>query len=237
MSGGRNHGFARGVKRAGGAGALIAALVVSARLTSSSGLPDTPVWLGWFSLLPLFLALRLGSPVTAFWAGVLWGISLHLFSCAEPLVLSCSGLGALLLRALVPAGYAYLGCRLARALGFNPLVLGVGWMGGGAGAGALGGAERSAGRDHGARHGVALGCGRPRLRAGGVCGRAGHGLVRFVAGRAALVFSGCPDAPSFDPMRVAACAADLLLCSVLCTATVAASGSAAHELIRERKEE
>ena len=48
---------------------------------------------------------------------------------AEPDAAVFSSLGSLLLLSVVPAAYACLGAWLTRRIGFNPFVLGFGWMG------------------------------------------------------------------------------------------------------------
>ncbi|UCC29273.1 MAG: hypothetical protein JSU86_13850 [Phycisphaerales bacterium] len=86
-------------------------------------------WLGLFTLLPLFLAIRVCRPPGAALGGALWGVSLYAFSVTgtghsiDPSVSSVALLTAL------PALYAYLSAWLTRWIGFNPFVLGVTWMG------------------------------------------------------------------------------------------------------------
>lgn len=117
--------------------ALIIALVISACLAVASVSDRCPTaggstghaWLGWFSLIPLFLVIRLWRPTGAMLAGGLWGICLYVFSVGQPDAPVASTVQSLLLLAGPPAIYAYLGARLTRWIGFNPFVLGVAWMG------------------------------------------------------------------------------------------------------------
>jgi apolipoprotein N-acyltransferase len=90
--------------------------------------PAGAAWLGWFSLVPLFLIIRLWHPVRAMLAGALWGLSLYLSLGLTEASASDRLLGFLLLAA-VPSLYACLGAWLTRWIGFNPFVLGVAWMG------------------------------------------------------------------------------------------------------------
>ena len=86
-------------------------------------------WLGWVTLVPLFLAIRTFRPGPALAAGAFWGVSLY----------SVSGLlgggsipqttAALLLLAIIPAAYTCLGSIVTRRKGFHPFLLGLGWAG------------------------------------------------------------------------------------------------------------
>ena len=86
-------------------------------------------WLGWFSLVPLFLVIRAWRPGAAMLAGALWGICLYVFLVAQPSAAISPGLGHLLLLPVILAIYTYAGAWLTRRIGFNPFVLGVAWMG------------------------------------------------------------------------------------------------------------
>lgn len=86
-------------------------------------------WLGWFSLVPLFMVIRLRRPGGALLAGGLWGVCLYLFSVGRPDAAITPGLLSFVLLLSVPSAYAYLSARLTRRIGFNPFVLGVAWMG------------------------------------------------------------------------------------------------------------
>ncbi len=81
---------------------------------------------GWCSLLPLFLAIRMLRPAPASASAAVWGISVALFSPAAPEMGWAAGA---VVFAAVPALYALLGGLLTRRLGFHPLLLGLGWVG------------------------------------------------------------------------------------------------------------
>ncbi len=83
--------------------------------------------LAWISLLPLFWAIRHCRPIVAASCGAIWGLSFYLLSAgAAPAGLSTSL--SLLLLCAVPATYAGLASLMTRAIGFNPLMLGCGWI-------------------------------------------------------------------------------------------------------------
>jgi len=110
------------------AAALIAALVVSARLTVAAAVSHEHAWVGFVSLLPLFVAIRVCRPIVALAFGALWGLSVFGFGVVTPgsgvagSILVCSLLTA------TPGLYAFGGAWLTRRIGFSPFVLGVGWM-------------------------------------------------------------------------------------------------------------
>ena len=86
-------------------------------------------WLGWVSLLPLFMTIRWLSPWRAMLCGALWGVSLYGFSAyAVTAGIQPSALSVLLV-VLVPGLYVCLGSWFTRWYRFDPLVLGVGWIG------------------------------------------------------------------------------------------------------------
>ncbi len=109
--------------------ALIVSLIGAAYLMALAiGSPERP-WLGWLTLLPLFVAIRACRPLNALLSGGLWGLSLYLFSVTTVDSGVSPGVFSLALFTAIPAIYAYLGSRLTRWVGFNPFVLGVAWMG------------------------------------------------------------------------------------------------------------
>ncbi|UCC32058.1 MAG: hypothetical protein JSU86_07210, partial [Phycisphaerales bacterium] len=81
------------------------------------------------TLLPLFLAIRVCRPTGAGLGGALWGFSLYAFSVTGSGHSIDASLSALAVLTGIPALYAYFSARLVRWIGFNPLVLGVSWMG------------------------------------------------------------------------------------------------------------
>ena len=115
----------RAVKTAG----LIVSLVASAYLMALANRSTECAWLGWFSLVPLFLVIRSWRPGAAMFAGALWGVCLYVFSVAQPAAAVSPSVRLLLLLPAIPAIYAYAGAWLTRRIGFNPFVLGVAWMG------------------------------------------------------------------------------------------------------------
>ncbi len=85
-------------------------------------------WLGWITLFPLFVTIRVSTPFRAMACGAFWGMSLFVFLTipSEP-VITITPFSCILLT-LIPAIYAFLGSTLTRWLGFSPFILAVGWM-------------------------------------------------------------------------------------------------------------
>ena len=104
-------------------------LVASAYLMALSLRLHDARWLGWITLLPLFLSIRILRPLEALLAGGFWGLLLASFSSqgADPTLVP--GLKSFVLLTLVPAVYAAIGSRVTRRVGFHPLLLGLGWVG------------------------------------------------------------------------------------------------------------
>ncbi|UCE61324.1 MAG: hypothetical protein JSU63_06165 [Phycisphaerales bacterium] len=109
--------------------ALLISLVSSAFVMSVAIVSPGLAWLGWLSLLPLFVAIRVSLPRTAFLCGGLWGACLWAFSLADNSLASFATPASFALLTTVPAIYAYLGAWLTRWIGYSPFVLGFGWMG------------------------------------------------------------------------------------------------------------
>lgn len=105
------------------------ALVASAYLMTLATQSADVRWLGWVTLVPLFLAIRILKPARAFCAGVLWGLSYCFFSGLAQRSGAGVDFGTVALLALVPGLYAGLGASLTRQIGFSPLLLGLGWIG------------------------------------------------------------------------------------------------------------
>lgn len=99
-------------------GAMVAAL-------QSPGLG----WLGWLTLTPLLLSIRLLSPVRAALAGSFWGVCFFALVAWKGGALFDPSFSAFSLLALAPGLYAGLGSRITRRIGFSPLMLGLGWVG------------------------------------------------------------------------------------------------------------
>jgi apolipoprotein N-acyltransferase len=108
--------------------AFLASLGISACLMGVSISWHGYWWVGWFTLLPLFHAIRVLAPRAAFGAGALWGCCLVAFTFAigRPVA---SDVELLLLLGAVPGAYTYFGARLTRHIGFSPYLLALGWIG------------------------------------------------------------------------------------------------------------
>jgi apolipoprotein N-acyltransferase len=78
--------------------ALILSLVAGAFLMAMSLGTSGYSWLGWLTLLPLFIAIRALRPWHASLCGALWGFCLHLFGVAVFETSISVGLGSLALR-------------------------------------------------------------------------------------------------------------------------------------------
>lgn len=108
--------------------ALGVLLVPSALLMAMAVGSDEYSWFAWFGLLPLFLTIRVLSPAVAALSGMLWGGCFYLFLSAGVV----SGLSLMphsfALLAIVLMFYAYFGVILTRWIGFNPILLGLGWI-------------------------------------------------------------------------------------------------------------
>ena len=125
----KERGHGRRGRGAGKGVTLALALLLSAYLMAVAvGTAGHP-WLAWTSLIPLFFAIRWLRPLLALGSGVFWGAGLFLFSTTAVPTEVPATWAALALLSLVPAIYAYLGALASRRFGFNPLVLGVAWMG------------------------------------------------------------------------------------------------------------
>ena len=109
--------------------ALTIALVGSAYLTATAVGSPTHAWMGWLSLLPLFVAIRVLRPLRASVCGALWGGCLFAFCVAAGRTTVSANLASFTLLTAIPALYTLLGAGLTRWIGFSPFVLGVGWMG------------------------------------------------------------------------------------------------------------
>lgn len=108
---------------------LGAALVVSAYSMSVAIQSPHGWWLGWITLVPLLLAIRVLPPLQASVAGSLWGVCFYVLSqiTGEPPFAHTFGSFALL--STVPGLYAGAGSFVTRRAGFSPLLLGLGWVG------------------------------------------------------------------------------------------------------------
>lgn len=114
---------------AAGACVMVGALVVSAFLMAVAVSSPKHWWLGWVTLLPLFQAVRVLSPLRSASAGALWGASFFAFSIAGSGGTTAATVPTFLLLTGIPAAYTYLGARLTSQVGFSPYLLALGWMG------------------------------------------------------------------------------------------------------------
>ncbi|MEK6677015.1 MAG: hypothetical protein AABZ47_15355 [Planctomycetota bacterium] len=109
--------------------ALVASLALSAVLMALSLGSVTYWWLGWVTLVPLFLAIRVCRPTIATAAGAFWGFSLYLSSYAFTQNPLPHGWVSALLLTIAPAIYAAVFSAITQRKGFQPLLLGLGWAG------------------------------------------------------------------------------------------------------------
>jgi hypothetical protein len=110
--------------------ALIISLVFSAFVLAATVVSREHPWLGCFTLIPLLVAVRVLTPVSAAVAGGFWGACLYLaFAICSAQHVFAGSLLSLVLLTLVPAAYTGLGALLTRRTGFDPFVLALGWVG------------------------------------------------------------------------------------------------------------
>lgn len=107
--------------------ALAVSLAFSASLTAVALRGPDHRGLAWISFLPLFAAVRWLRPPLAATAGGLWGACLYLSCTAGPTPAIDASLLSLALLTAVPAVYTGLAARPAWAIGFNLLLLALGW--------------------------------------------------------------------------------------------------------------
>ena len=124
----RQHSSHRSI-RAAKAAALGLSLLAGAHVTAAGAASPSYAWLGWFSLVPFFLVIRLWRPTGAMLIGALWGATLYASLVSQPHTDLAFSVQSLVLATAIPAAYAYLGARVTRWIGFSPILLGIGWMG------------------------------------------------------------------------------------------------------------
>lgn len=110
------------------AASVVLAVVVSAYFMTLAISSSQYTMLSWITLLPLFLAIRIFTPVRSMLCGALWGSSLFVFSQSVETPVAAT-LSSFLMLTAIPAIYTFLGSRMTRRIGFSPLLLGLGWMG------------------------------------------------------------------------------------------------------------
>ena len=104
------------------------AIVVSAYLMAAALGSTEYRWLGWVTLLPLFLSIRVLSPGWAWCAGSLWGFCVCLFASSGGATVVEASFRSFSLLTIVPGLYALFGVLITRRVGFSPLLLGLGWL-------------------------------------------------------------------------------------------------------------
>ncbi len=124
-SNGRDGSAATWVKAIG----LGTTLALSAYLMAVAIQSPTVWWLGWVTLLPLMLAIRVLRPTDALLAGSFWGICFYAVSLTADGALFAPASSRALLLWTVPGIYAFLGAAVTRRIGFSPLLIGLGWVG------------------------------------------------------------------------------------------------------------
>jgi hypothetical protein len=81
------------------------------------------------TLVPLFLVIRLLTPVHAAVAGSFWGICFYIASGLIAGTEVPHDFTSLILLTVVPGVYAFVAAAITRRKGFHPLLLGLGWAG------------------------------------------------------------------------------------------------------------
>lgn len=108
--------------------AMLLSVAVSAFLIAIAKNSTDYAWMAWTNFLPLFIAIRSYRPAVAAAYGALWGILYFLFSKIGIGPVPSGSLLSLFLLTCIPAAYTGLGSLLTRAAGFNPIILGLGWV-------------------------------------------------------------------------------------------------------------
>lgn len=108
--------------------AVGAEIIASAGLTSIVVCSRSHVWLAWVCLVPLFHVIRTRSACASLVAGGAWGFCLYFFAAAADSAHVRPTDLALVLLTAVPALYAAGAAVATRVLGFNPVLLGAGWI-------------------------------------------------------------------------------------------------------------
>lgn len=109
--------------------ALWVAVVLSAGLMVFALSSPKFSWLGWVTLIPLFLSIRMLSPISAAVCGGSWGFSLYALSSLVAGTDVPHTWHSLLLLVEFPAFFAGVAAAITRRKGFHPFLLGLGWVG------------------------------------------------------------------------------------------------------------
>ena len=107
---------------------LVLLLVASAFMTAQAVCRPQYPWLGWVALLPIFAAVAVLRPWGAAVAGAFWGLCLACFSSGWAFGTIALAPWPILLLITIPAIYSYVASAISRRFGFNPFILGVGWI-------------------------------------------------------------------------------------------------------------
>ena len=103
---------------------LLSALLIALALNAGPRFRLLP----WVGLLPLFMAIRACAPREALLAGALWGAALFALLSGDGGAVPRT-VESFALLAAMPALYAWVCAGLTGRFGFNPLILGLGWVG------------------------------------------------------------------------------------------------------------
>jgi len=111
-------------------GMMLAASLTGGAILMSLALTSPKFWwLGWFTLVPLFLAIRLLSPAKASICGAFWGLAFYATSVAMADARVPHTWVSLLLLVAAPGLYSLVAAEVTRRKGFHPFLLGLGWAG------------------------------------------------------------------------------------------------------------
>jgi len=114
---------------------LVTALLLSASLPLGAALMALALsspkfwWLGWVTLIPLFISIRILPARSAGFCGMFWGFSLYVASELIGVAQVPHTWQSLTLLLAMPGLYAYVAAAVTRRKGFHPFLLGLGWAG------------------------------------------------------------------------------------------------------------
>ena len=110
---------------------ITAQTVFGAFLMTMSFRTSHAAWIAWAGLIPLLIVVKSCSPVYTMLFGSVWGASIYAISYIIPGTESHipHTVSSLILLTIVPAVYSCAGGLLTNWIGFNPLVLALGWFG------------------------------------------------------------------------------------------------------------
>lgn len=108
---------------------VVGALMIGAFMMTLALQAAQARWLGWVTLLPLFLVIRQLAPIRAGLAAAFWGTCFAGFSTLAPHGLIDVSVQSFGLIALVTGVYGFLASHVTRRVGLSPLLLAIGWVG------------------------------------------------------------------------------------------------------------